>query len=122
MANKITILLFCLIGYVYSDTCRDNFKSCKIYEKTACGIPAYFTWMFRNCALTCGFCRYYNQDKVTEPTTTTTTTPGPCVDIYNNCTVYSPACGQSQFMEQYCRKTCGSCIPTPIAGIGKIFG
>ncbi|XP_061183349.1 zinc metalloproteinase nas-12-like [Saccostrea echinata] len=123
MANSVTIVLCCLIAYAYSNTCRDNFDACKMYEKTACESPAFFPWMFHNCALTCGFCRYYNLDIMTNPTTpTTTTTKGPCVDVFNNCTVYSSACGQSEFMSQYCRKTCGGCIPVPIIGNGKIFG
>lgn len=122
------ILLFvsaCLISACYSNTCRDNYDNCKSLGKVACENPTVFTWVFHNCAMTCDLCRYYIEDRMTYPTVVpTTTTKAPCTDVYDRCGVYISACGQSQFMRDYCKKTCGECAPPAPTEVGKsmVFG
>nr|XP_022301901.1 uncharacterized protein LOC111109923 [Crassostrea virginica] len=144
--NFLILICTCMISSALSYTCSDTYDSCKYLGKSVCEDPTYFTWAYKNCAQTCDFCRYYDIIKLTYPmtspstkmttmTTTTTTTmatitssqrPGPCGDIYNHCGVYSSACGQSQFMKDYCMHTCGECIPTLLpsieAGKSIVFG
>lgn len=45
----------------------------------------------------------------------------PCTDVYDRCGVYISACGQSQFMRDYCKKTCGECAPPAPTGNCKQY-
>lgn len=45
----------------------------------------------------------------------------PCTDVYDRCGVYISACGQSQFMRDYCKKTCGECVPPAPTGNCKQY-
>lgn len=44
-----------------------------------------------------------------------------CADVYDRCSVYIPACGQSGFMRDYCKKTCGECDPPIPTGNRKQY-
>ncbi|XP_070207007.1 uncharacterized protein [Littorina saxatilis] len=89
-----------------SSGCYDAVSYCEEYGSHVCTDPSYKAWVLDHCQKFCGICG---------AVTGGSTTPEPCEDLLNTCSLYGTgSCGGQYFgwARHNCRKFCGLCDVT----------